>query len=134
MRTLEYALDNFPAPDIVNADQGSQFTSKDWISSLEQKGIKVSHSGAGRSNDNAHIERLWRTLKYEWLILRGIKTVAGYKKDLPKFMSWYNELRPHQSLEYKTPAELMGPKVTCGYMDKAKALTHIPTCSSSTFL
>jgi putative transposase len=135
MRALEHSLDNFPAPGIINADQGSQFTSSDWINTLEHKGIKVSHSGAGRSNDNAYIERLWRTLKYEWLILRNTKGVSEYKKDLPKFIGWYNSFRPHQALGYKTPAELVGPKdKACGYMDNANAITHIPTCSSSTFL
>ena len=133
MRALEHGLDNFPTPDIINADQGSQFTSSDWIKALQQGGIKVSHSGAGRSNDNAYIERLWRTLKYEWLILRNTKEVSEYKKDLPRFMQWYNKFRPHQALGYKTPAELIEPKEkACGYMDNAGAINHIPTCSSST--
>ena len=83
-------------------------------------------SGRGRSNDNAYIERLWRTLKYEWTILNGARSVADYKKLLPEFIKWYNELRPHQGLRYFTPDEVLRNKV-CGYVDKANALTHIPT-------
>ena len=110
MRALEHALDHFPAPDIINSDQGRQFTSGEWTKTLTRFGIKVSHSGAGRSNDNAYIERLWRTLKYEWMILKGIRTVSEYKQQIPEFIKWYNEIRPHQSLGYKTPAELVGLK------------------------
>ena len=131
IRTLEKAIASHGLPDIINSDQGSQFTSQEWVNAVHGKGTLVSMSGKGRSNDNAHIERLWRTLKYEWTILNGARSVADYKKLLPGFINWYNNLRPHQALEYQTPAEVLGNKV-CGYVDKAKALTHIPTNTTTT--
>lgn len=131
LRTLERAIESHGLPDIINSDQGSQFTSQVWVNAVQGKGILISMSGRGRSNDNAHIERLWRTLKYEWTILNGARTVVDYKKLLPEFINWYNNLRPHQALGYQTPAEVLENKV-CGYVDKAKALTHIPTKTTTT--
>jgi putative transposase len=64
-------------------------------------------SGQGRSNDNAHIERLWRTLKYEYLYLRNQRTVAEYKQLLRRFVQWYNCERPHQALGYNTPYQVL---------------------------
>lgn len=131
LRTLERAIESHGLPDIINSDQGSQFTSQVWVNAVQGKGILISMSGRGRSNDNAHIERLWRTLKYEWTILNGARTVVDYKKLLPEFINWYNNLRPHQALGYQTPGEVLENKV-CGYVDKAKALTHIPTKTTTT--
>lgn len=131
LRTLEKAVDLYGVPDIINSDQGAQFTSEEWIKVLKNNGILISMSGKGRSNDNAYIERLWRTLKYEWTLLNGARTVADYKKLLPEFVHWYNTLRPHQSLRYKTPIEALKQEI-CGYVDKAIALTHIPTNTTST--
>lgn len=126
IRTLEKAIDSHGIPDIINSDQGCQFTSQVWCNALHSRSILISMSGRGRSNDNAHIERLWRTLKYEWTIINGARTVADYKKLLPGFIHWYNHLRPHQSLGYRTPAEVLDIS-PYGYVDKANALTHIPT-------
>jgi putative transposase len=107
LRTLEKALFSHGIPDMINSDQGCQFTSQAWGDALRDKGIVISMSGKGRSNDNAYIERLWRTLKYEWMIMKGARTVSEYKKLLPQFIHWYNHLRPHQSLSYCTPAEAL---------------------------
>ena len=74
---------------------------------ITKKGIKISMSDCGRSNDNAYIERLWRTLKYEWMIIKGARNVSDYKELLPKFIQWYNNERPHQSLFYKTPSQMI---------------------------
>lgn len=107
IRVLECGLHNYGRPGIVNSDQGCQFTSQDWVNTLGDQGIQISMSGQGRSNDNAYIERLWRTLKYEYLHLRNPRTIAEYKQVLPKFIQWYNYDRPHQSLGYKTPYEML---------------------------
>jgi putative transposase len=131
IRTLEKAIDEYGLPDMINSDQGSQFTGNEWIQALESRGISISMSGRGRSNDNAHIERLWRTLKYEWTFINGARSVSDYKKLLPQFVHWYNHLRPHQSLGYKTPNEVL-KEMPYGYMDKANALTHIPTRPTTT--
>jgi putative transposase len=131
IRTLEKAIDSHGIPDIINSDQGCQFTSQAWCNALHSRSILISMSGRGRSNDNAHIERLWRTLKYEWTIINGARTVADYKKLLPEFIHWYNHLRPHQSLGYRTPGEVLDI-TPYGYVDKANALTHIPTRTTTT--
>lgn len=130
LRTFEKAVTWYGMPDIINSDQGRQFTSQAWVKALQDKGVLISMSGCGRSNDNAQIERLWRTLKYEWLVINGARTVGDYKKLLPEFIHWYNELRPHQSLNYQTPGEVLKGRA-CGYVDKANALTHIPTSSTT---
>lgn len=131
LRALENAILKQGLPEIINSDQGSQFTSIAWTKALTEKGILISMSGAGRSNDNAYIERLWRSLKYEWTIIRGARTVFDYKTLLPQFFDWYNNKRPHQALRYKFPASVL-EELLCGYVDKADALPHIPTKASST--
>lgn len=99
--------------DIINSDQGSQFTSDDWVKSVSDHGIKISMTGRGRSNDNAYIERLWRSLKQEGIYLHEYKTIKELKKELPNLINWYNKERPHQALDYQTPVE-----VACAFMDK----------------
>ena len=107
LRTLEKSLNRHETPPIINSDQGCQFTSNEWTKALKNQDIQISMSGKGRSNDNAYVERLWRTLKYEWLFIQGAKTVADYKRLLPEFIHWYNYQRPHQALAYQTPCEVL---------------------------
>jgi putative transposase len=90
-------------PDIINSDQGCQFTSDIWIDFLTQHGIKISMDGKGRWVDNKYIERLWRTIKYENVFLHSFDTVAQTRKALHKFIEFYNHKRPHQTLNYHTP-------------------------------
>ena len=103
--SLLAAIAEHGTPGIVNSDQGSQFTSNEWINLLQAKEITISMTGKGRCNDNAYIERLWRTLKYEGIYLHQWKTVRELKQELPKLIYWYNNDRPHQSLRYRTPSE-----------------------------
>lgn len=131
LQALEKTIWDHGIPTIINSDQGSQFTSVAWIHALQSKGIHISMSGSGRSNDNAHIERLWRTLKYECTFLQGARTVQDYKKLLPEFFHWYNNNRPHQSLRYQTPAKALKDQLY-GYVDNSKELPHIPTKPTST--
>lgn len=100
-------------PEIINSDQGSQFTSSEWLKLLEKEEISVSMTGKGRSNDNSYIERFWRSLKYEGIYLHNLRSVKDLKKYLPKLIDWYNNERPHQSLNYMTPREFAD-----GYVDK----------------
>lgn len=111
---------NYGTPEIVNSDQGSQFTSQIWIDELAKNNITISMTGKGRSNDNAYVERLWRTLKYEGIYLHGYKTIKELKKELPKLIDWYNKERPHQALNYFTPFERAG-----AFMDKL--ILNLPT-------
>jgi putative transposase len=107
IRALDHARIAYQIPEIINSDQGSQFTSVEWLQSLKVLGIKISMSGSGRSNDNAYIERLWRTLKYEWIYIKDHRAAAGLKIVLADFIRWYNCQRPHQSLGYMTPKEML---------------------------
>lgn len=126
LRALEQALMDHPTPEVINSDQGRQFTSAAWQDVLQKQPIQISMSGKGRSNDNGQIERLWRTLKWEWLFINGARTVGDYKKLLPLFMTWYNQERPHQALGYQTPVEVLARQCGMplgGKEDKAHALS-----------
>ena len=105
LEALEEGVLKYGAPEIINSDQGAQFTSISWVELLAKYKIKISMTGKGRSNDNAHVERLWRTLKYEGIYLHAYKTVKELKRELPNIINWYNFERPHQALDYKTPKE-----------------------------
>jgi len=93
-------------PEICNADQGSQFTSEAWVIEVSSKGAQISHTGVGRCLDNVHIERFWWTIKYEDIHLKSYETVAEARAGIAAFIKYYNEERPHQALNYKTPDEI----------------------------
>lgn len=90
-------------PDIFNTDQGVQFTATAFTSRLEKAGVQVSMDGKGRCLDNVFVERLWRTVKYEDVYIRGYERVPDLIAGLGRFFPYYNEARPHQSLEYRAP-------------------------------
>ena len=96
-------------PEIFNTDQGSQFTGRDWISTLESNGIAVSMDGKGRWMDNVFIERLWRSLKYEKIRLWSYDTVGELRNHIAEWMSFYNHRRKHQTLDYATPWSIYEP-------------------------
>ena len=93
-------------PQIFNSDQGSQFTSNDFIEILQKKQIQISMDGKGRCFDNIFVERLWRTIKQEDVYYQRYETVAEAKKCLGEFILWYNYDRLHQSLSYRTPHQV----------------------------
>ena len=93
-------------PEISNTDQGSQFTSDEYTRMLIERGIKISMDSKGRAFDNIFIERLWRNVKYEEVYLKQYRTVTEAKIQLGRYFEFYNQERPHQSLCYKTPAEI----------------------------
>ncbi len=93
-------------PEIVNTDQGVQFTSKDFIDLLKEKEIKISMDSKGRALDNIFVERLWRSVKYEEVYLKDYQIVRDAGKSLKNYFNFYNNERPHQSLGYKTPREI----------------------------
>ncbi len=92
--------------NIFNTDQGSQFTSKNFVGLLLANGINVSMDGKGRALDNVFIERLWRSVKYECIYIHSFTSVAEVREGIEKYFKFYNYRRPHQSLDYKTPAEV----------------------------
>jgi len=93
-------------PEIFNSDQGSQFSSIEWIKVLVAGGIQISMDGRGRCFDNIFVERLWRTVKQEEVYLNEYQDVWQAEDRLRKYFEFYNHHRPHQSLGYKTPAEV----------------------------
>jgi putative transposase len=98
-------------PEIFNTDQGVQFTSRAFTSRLESKGIAISMDGRGRALDNVFIERLWWSVKYEWIYLHEFATVQSLEQGLTKYFHFFCQERPHQALGYRTPAEVYrGPK------------------------
>lgn len=102
VKALDDALLN-AKPEIVNSDQGCQFTSSHWIEKLKQENVQISMDGKGRWADNIYIERFWRSLKYETVFLQSFDSVAQAKEAIEEYIKFYNYERPHQALGYKTP-------------------------------
>ena len=102
---LDWAL-RHGKPDIFNTDQGSQFTSQDFTKRLLDEEIRISMDGRGRVFDNIFVERLWRTVKYEDIYLKEYANVPSLIRGLGGYFDFYNQERPHQSLEYCTPASI----------------------------
>jgi putative transposase len=93
-------------PEIFNTDQGVQFTANEFTDELEAAGIQVSMDGRGRVFDNIFVERLWRSVKYEDIYIKEYDTVPALSTGLEEYFHLYNYERPHQSLDYLTPADV----------------------------
>jgi putative transposase len=100
---LEEALARFGTPEIFNTDQGSQFTSAAFTGTLAKAGIKISMDGRGRWMDNVFIERLWRSLKYEDIYLKGYADGREARAGIASWIGFYNSRRPHQALGNREP-------------------------------
>jgi putative transposase len=105
IEALEEALRQ-GTPEIFNTDQGSQFTSQAFTGLLEDHGTRISMDGKGRYLDNLFVERLWRTVKYEEVYLKAYPNGREAKAGLDAYFRFYNTQRPHQTLGYRTPAEV----------------------------
>ena len=90
-------------PEIMNSDQGSQFTSIAFIKTLKDTDIQISMDGKGAWRDNVFVERLWRTIKYEEVYLRAYDSVSAARESLARYLKFYNGRRPHSSLDGQTP-------------------------------
>ena len=117
VEALEEAMSRFGRPEIFNTDQGSQFTSDEWIKVLEDAGVAISMDGKGRWIDNVFIERLWRSVKYEEVYLHAYTNGTDARTALTRYFRFYNAVRSHQSLEYRTPDEV--------YFDELAASTAL---------
>ena len=95
-------------PEIFNSDQGSQFTATAFTEILVAAAVRISMDGRGRALDNIFIERFWRSLKYEEIYLKNYATVSALSAGLVHYFDFYNYRRPHQALNYRTPAQLYG--------------------------
>jgi putative transposase len=106
IEALEEAMRKYGRPEIFNTDQGSQFTSEDWIAPLKAAGVAISMDGKGRWIDNVFIERLWRSVKYEEVYLRAYANGTEARASLQIYFRFYNERRLHENLNYATPDEV----------------------------
>lgn len=104
VEALNEAVYKFGVPEIVNSDQGSQFTSFAWTDRLRQMGVGISMDGKGRLLDNIFVERLWRALKYECVYLHARETGSHARTGVGKWMDFYNRKRPHSALGGQPPA------------------------------
>lgn len=110
----------------MNTDQGVQFTSADFLAGLEAKDVRISMDGKGRYLDNIFIERLWRSLKYEEVFLKAYASPAEARGGIGAWLAFYNDERPHQTHEYRTPREVFTGAVAHGHVDNTSALTTCP--------
>jgi len=99
-------------PVIWNSDQGSHFTSPQYLNRLETTGVQISMDGRGRALDNIFTERLWRSVKYEEVYLNDYLTPRQVREGLTQYFSFYNHERPHQALNYLTPAQVYTSQLT----------------------
>jgi putative transposase len=106
LAALEEALAKFGVPEIFNSDQGSQFTSEDWLERLKATGCRISMDGKGRWIDNVFVEPLWRSVKYEDVYLHAYQDGREARQRLIAYFDFYNRRRSHQSLDYRTPDEV----------------------------
>jgi putative transposase len=117
---LEEALMLNKRPEIINSDQGSQFTCNEWTKVLINNNIKVSMDGKGRCIDNIFMERFWRSIKQEEIYIKPCDSVTEIRENIKKYINFYNQERPHQSLDYQTPDE-----VYFGKEKKGKAINFM---------
>lgn len=106
VEVLKEAIQEHGKPEIINTDQGSQFTSELFIQTLSVNGIQISMDGKGRATDNIFIERLWRTVKYDDVYLHAYENGFELYQGLKKFFRFYNEIRRHSSIEDKRPVDI----------------------------
>lgn len=102
---IEQAFMRHGTPDIVNTDQGSQFTAEEFTNVVLAKGCKLSMDGRGAWRDNVFVERFWRSVKYERVYLRAYDSVSAARSDIAQYIDGFNTKRPHSSLEDATPDE-----------------------------
>jgi len=120
VEALREATEMYGPPEIFNTDQGVQFTSAAFVDELASRGVRISMDGKGRYLDNIFIERLWRSLKYEDVYIKAYGSVTEARRSLGEWLAFYNDVRPHQSLGYRTPREIF-EAVACEYVDNASA-------------
>ena len=125
LEALRCALKHGTA-EIVNRDQGCQFTSEDWINALKKAFIKISMDAKGRCIDNIYIERFWRSIKYEAIYLNEYSDFQALYIGVKNYINFYNRERPHQALTYKTPLEVY--EMTFKVDEGKKVITEEEKC------
>jgi len=105
-RSFQQAFNKHGTPEIVNTDQGSQFTALEFVQAVKEQGCKLSMDGRGAWRDNVMVERLWKSVKYEQVYLHAYDSVSDARSSIMHYLDWYNRARPHASLGRKTPDEV----------------------------
>ena len=105
-RVLKEALGKYGKPEIINSDQGSQFTCKEWVAYLGSEGITISMDGKGRALDNIFIERLWRSVKYDYVYLHPALDGFELYQGLKDYFGYYNYHKSHQGIDRQIPWNL----------------------------
>jgi putative transposase len=103
IEALREAVARYGAPEIVNTDQGSQFSGAEFVAEVQSIGARQSMDGKGCWRDNVFVERLWRSVKYEEVYLKAYDSVSAARQSLARYFDFYNTCRPHQSHDGKTP-------------------------------
>jgi putative transposase len=123
VEALAEAMDRHGRPEIFNTDQGVQFTSEAFLDELETRDIRISMDGKGRFLDNIFIERLWRSLKYEEVFIKAYASVAEARRGIGGWLAFYNNERPHQALDYRTPRAVFEDTAN-NHVDNARRYPH----------
>ena len=106
LEAVEEAIANYGTPEIMNTDQGSQFTGQAFTGLLKENNIRISMDGKGAWRDNVFVERLWRSVKYEEVYLHAYDSVSSTRAGLDRYFRFYNTRRPHSSLDRQTPDQV----------------------------
>ena len=133
IRAPRTAIAQYGSPEISNTDQGSQFTDKEFIAILKANDIRISMDGRGRYMDNIFTERLWRTVKYEEVYLKSYADIPDARTNLAAYFAFYGTERPHQALQYRTPAEVYFATKNSKSSQKIQKLTNPNPSLLSTF-
>lgn len=105
LEVIKQAVAKYGTPDIINSDQGAQFTCHEWVDTVKSLGIEISMDGRGRCLDNPWIERFWRSLKREYIYICPEDNVENLRRGVEKYIQYYNNERPHQGINNCKPRE-----------------------------
>jgi putative transposase len=108
VEVLQDAFNRYGKPEIINTDQGSQFTAYEFVQAVKSRGCQLSMDGRGAWRDNIFVERLWKTIKYERVYLYAYDSVSEARSSIMQYLAWYNQSRPHSKLDKMTPDEAYG--------------------------
>jgi len=108
VEVLQDAFNRYGKPEIINTDQGSQFTAYEFVQAVKSRGCRLSMDGRGAWRDNIFVERLWKTIKYERVYLYAYDSVSEARSSIMQYLAWYNQSRPHSKLDKMTPDEAYG--------------------------
>ena len=106
VEAMEEAIVRYGAPEVFNTDRGAQFTSEAFTGALKAHGVRISMDGKGRWMDNVYVEHLWRSLKQEEVYRHAYEIVSEARKEIADYLSYFNEERPHQGIDNRTPDDV----------------------------